>query len=306
MRDAEDLFTVRMPAGEIPAGLPLVAALSGFTDAGGAVSQVTEYLLDALVTDDVVVFDNDILLDYRARRPILFFDETQFTEYRKPSLAIRLAKDELGAPFLLMTGYEPDFRWEAFTDAVVGLIEQFGVSTTTWINAIPMPVPHTRPLGATVSGNRDELIESLSIWRPQTQVPGNAMHLLEYKLQEAEHPVAGFVLLVPHYLGDTEYPPAAVAALESITAATGLLFPTDQLREEGREFSAKVDDQVEGNSELQRLVGTLEERHDSYMQDNPLRSPLMDEDGELPSADSIAAELEKFLARRPADDADGA
>lgn len=305
MREPEDLFTVRMPAGEIPAGLPLVAALSGFTDAGGAVSQVTDYLLDALATEDVVEFDNDILLDYRARRPILFFDETQFTEYRKPSLAIRLAKDELGAPFLLMTGYEPDFRWEAWTEAVVGLVERFEVSTVTWINAIPMPVPHTRPIGATVSGNRQELTEVLSIWRPQTQVPGNAMHLLEYKLQEAEHPVAGFVLLVPHYLGDTEYPPAAVAALESITAATGLLFPTDQLREEGREFSAKVDDQVEGNSELQRLVGTLEERHDSYMQDNPLRSPLMDEDGELPSADSIAAELEKFLARRPADDADG-
>ena len=60
---------------------------------------------------------------------------------------------------------------------------------------------------------------------------------------------------------------------------------------------------MEGNAELARMVGTLEERHDSYMEDNPLRSPLMDEDGELPTADSIAAELEKFLAfRRGSDD----
>jgi len=39
------------------------------------------------------------------------------------------------------------------------------------------------------------------------------------------------------------------------------------------------------------------------MLDNPLRSPLTDVDGELPSADSIAAELENFLAlRRTGDD----
>lgn len=303
MRQPSDLYTLREPESGVPRGLPLVAAVTGFTDAGGAVQQVTEYLLDALDAETVVEFDADALLDYRARRPILFFDETRFTEYRKPELAIRLARDELGAPFFLLTGYEPDFRWESFSTAVLELIERFEVSSTTWINAIPMPVPHTRPIGATVSGNRDELIDAHSIWRPQTQVPGNAMHLLEYKLQEAGHSVAGFVLLIPHYLGDTEYPAAAVAALESITAATGLLLPTDRLREEGREFLAKVDDQVDGNSELQRLVGTLEERHDSYMEENALRSPLTGDDGEVPSADSIAAELEKFLAhRRRADD----
>ncbi len=303
MREPSELYRLRRPADEVPRGLPLVAAITGFTDAGGAVQQVTEYLLDALDAEVVVEFDGDALLDYRARRPILFFDETRFTEYRRPELAIRLARDELGAPFLLMTGYEPDFRWESFTDAVVALVEQWEVASTTWINAIPMPVPHTRPIGSTVSGNRDDLTDAHSIWRPQTQVPGNAMHLLEYKLQEAGQPVAGFVLLIPHYLGDTEYPAAAVAALESITAATGLLLPTDRLREEGREFLAKVDDQVEGNSELQRLVGTLEERHDSYMEENALRSPLTGDDGEVPSADSIAAELEKFLAhRRRADD----
>ncbi len=39
------------------------------------------------------------------------------------------------------------------------------------------------------------------------------------------------------------------------------------------------------------------------MQDNPLRSPLTDQDGELPTADEIAAELQNFLAsRRTGDD----
>ena len=61
---------------------------------------------------------------------------------------------------------------------------------------------------------------------------------------------------------------------------------------------AKIDSQIETNPELAGLVGTLEERHDSYMEGNPLRSPLTDMDGELPSADEIAAELENFLAAR--------
>ena len=111
------------------------------------------------------------------------------------------------------------------------------------------------------------------------------------------------MLLIPHYLSDTEYPVAAVTALESVSAATGLIFPTDRLREEGREFIAKIDGQLESNQELAKLVGSLEERHDSYMQDNPMRSPLTDIDGELPSADEIAAELQNFLAiRRNSDD----
>lgn len=298
MRDPAELYTL-LPAGhDVPRGLPLVVGLTGFVDAGGAVSQVTEYLLDQLEHDELVLFDNDALLDYRARRPVLLFDETRITEYRRPSLALRLARDELGAPFLLLTGYEPDFRWEQFVAAVLELVDRFGVSSTTWMHAIPMPVPHTRPIGVTVSGNREDLIDAFSVWRPSTQVPGNVLHLLEFRLHEIDHPVAGFVLLVPHYLADTEFPSVAVTALESITAATGLLFPTDQLREEGRDFLGRIEEQVEGNSELARLVGTLEERHDSYMQDNPLPSPLAGQDGELPTADSIAAELEKFLAHR--------
>jgi hypothetical protein len=303
MRDSASLYSVVMADSEVPRGLPLVAGLTGFADAGTAVGQVSDYLLGALRNRDVAVFDNDELLDWRARRPVLFFDETRITEYTMPSLALRLMTDEMGAQFLFLSGYEPDFRWEAFTQALLEIIDRFEVSTTTWVHAIPMPVPHTRPIGVTVSGNREDLIEQFSIWRPSTQVPGNVLHLLEYRLQHSGHSTAAFVLLVPHYLADTEFPSAAVTALESITAATGLIFPTDQLREEGREFLAKIESQVEGNAELARLVGTLEARHDSYMEDNPLRSPLMDEDGELPTADAIATELENFLAfRRGRDD----
>lgn len=296
--DRNPLYEVVGDIAEVSAGLHLVAGLTGFTDSGSAVSQITEVLRGMPVVRDLVVFDNDLLLDYRARRPIMYFDEDHLSSYEPAKLVLSLVEDELHRPFLLLTGYEPDFRWDAFTRAVVELVDRLQVADTTWIHSIPMPTPHTRPIGVTVSGNRADLTDAYSIWRPRTQVPGNALHLVEYRLQESGHPTAGFVLLVPHYLADTEFPLAAVAALESISAATGLIFPTDELREEGREFIQKVEEQVAGNPELERLVRTLEERHDSYMQENPLPSPLVDESGELPSADTIAAELERFLASR--------
>jgi hypothetical protein len=292
------LFREAMELSDVPKGLPLVAGLTGFADAGGVVTQVNRYLLDALESERVGTFNNDLLMDYRARRPVFQFEETHLTSYEPPRLSLDLVQDELGSPFLFLSGYEPDFLWETMSQTILGLIDSLGVSTSSWVHAIPMPVPHTRSLGVTVSGNREDITDALSVWRPTTGVPGTLMHLIEYRLQEAEHPTAGFVVLVPHYLADTEFPDAAITALQSVTKATGLIFPTDSLRESGREFLTGIGKQVEDNTELEKLIESLEKRHDSYMEDNAVPSPLMDADGEVPSADMIGSELENFLAKR--------
>jgi hypothetical protein len=72
------------------------------------------------------------------------------------------------------------------------------------------------------------------------------------------------------------------------------------VREENREYLAKVDDQVEGNAELTSMLHTLEERYDSYMAGSNLAQPII-HTGDLPSADELAAELERFLADRTDD-----
>ncbi|MEO7123666.1 MAG: PAC2 family protein [Lacisediminihabitans sp.] len=298
MHDPAELYEFNPDLSDVPEGLNLVAGVTGFTDSGAAVTQFTDYLLNTLDHKVVASFATDALFDYRARRPLVHFDEDHLSDYTPAKLALYLASDEIGQQFLFLTGYEPDFKWESFSEAILQLIQRYKVKSTTWVHAIPMPVPHTRPIGVTVSGNRSELIDSMSIWKPNTQAPANVLHLVEYRLSALGHPIAGFVLLIPHYLSDTEYPDAAVKALEVISAATGLIFPTDSLRAEGREFITKIDAQVETNQELARLVGALEQRHDSYMEGNPLRSPLTDGDGALPTADEIAAELENFLASR--------
>lgn len=294
----DDLYSFVDGAPEVPAGLHLVAALTGFADAGSAVAQLTTTIEGSLDGTTLVEFDPDVLLDWRARRPVIAFAHDHIESVTVPRLTLSLVRDELGQPFLFLSGYEPDFRWNAFVRAVTDLAEQLQVVDTTWVQSIPMPVPHTRPIRITVSGTRADLVEQMSVWKPETQAPANVLHLVEHRLAGRGAEVTGLVLLVPHYLSDTEFPDAGVAALSAISAATGLIFPSDALREEGREFLARVDEQVAGNGELQRLVSVLEERHDEYMAGNPLGSPLTGVDGQVPTADAIAAELERFLADR--------
>ncbi|MFT3799117.1 proteasome assembly chaperone family protein [Microbacterium sp.] len=289
----------------VPSGLPLVIVLTGFTDAGGAVSQMIELFRDDLDPAPIVAFSSDVLLDYRARRPLITFDADHLADYRPARLELSLAHDALGQPFVLLAGYEPDFAWEAFSETVVGLAEGLQVSTVTWVHAIPMPVPHTRPIGATVSGTRADLTKAHSVWQPHTQVPSTVGHLLEYRFAQSGASVAGFVLLVPHYLADTDFPAALLAGLDSLSVATGLVFDGDAVREENREYLAKVEEQVSGNDELTAMLRTLEERYDSYMAGSTLAQPII-HTGDLPSADELAAELERFLAdRRPGDDKRG-
>ncbi len=293
----------------VPQGLPLVILLTGFTDAGSAVSGLIDHLRDVADPHPVAVYDNDLLLDYRARRPIFVFEQDHLTELRPARLELSIAHDALGQRFLLLSGYEPDFAWNAFAQSVLDFADEFEVSGVSWVHSIAMPVPHTRPISTTVSGNRKEITASLSVWRPRTQVPGTAGHLLEYRFAERGDRVVGFVLLVPHYLAETENPEAVIAAADRVMGATGLVLSLDDLRESREDFLAKVDEQVAGNDELRQMVQTLENRYDADMAGrDPEDADRFDEGGfderDLPSADELAAELERYLATRPPGDDD--
>lgn len=292
----------------VPPGLPLVVLLTGFTDAGNAVSGLIEHLRETADPQPIAVFDNDVLLDYRARRPVISFDQDHLTEFRPARLELSLATDALGQPFLLLAGYEPDFAWNAFARTVLDLADEFDASGLNWVHSIAMPVPHTRPIGTTVSGNRRDLSVVHSVWRPRTQVPATAGHLLEYRFAERGDRAVGFVLLVPHYLAETENPNAVIAAAEKLMASTGLVLMLDEVQDRRDGYLAKIDEQVLGNEELQQMVQNLERRYDAYMAGRNPEDGTYDEGGfnerDLPSADELAAELERYLASRPTGDDD--
>ncbi|MEY3908342.1 MAG: hypothetical protein RLZZ90_249 [Actinomycetota bacterium] len=110
-------------------------------------------------------------------------------------------------------------------------------------------------------------------------------------------PTVGYVLLVPHYLSDSSFPPAAVAGFEQISSATGLIFPTDGLRDEGTVFLGRLKEQLVQNEELARVVSALEQ---GYLNDKtgPISAPISKPATKMPTADEIASELEGYLASR--------
>ncbi len=73
--------------------------------------------------------------------------------------------------YLLLAGPEPDMQWERFAAAVGQLVERFGVRLVINLTAIPMAVPHTRPIGVTAHGTRPELTEGHEAWFATADVP---------------------------------------------------------------------------------------------------------------------------------------
>ncbi|MET4134458.1 PAC2 family protein [Pseudarthrobacter sp. PvP090] len=279
-------------------GLNLVMGFTGFADAGHVVRQITAELLDTLDSEMVAEFDADQLIDYRSRRPQISFVEDHLQDYQAPRLALYRLVDGLGSPFLLLAGFEPDLQWERFARAVVGIVEELDINLVTWIHSIPMPVPHTRPVGVTVHGNRPDLIEGISVWKPTVEVPAAVGHILELRLTEAGRNVAGYVMHVPHYLAEAEYPTAAVAGLEYLGAATSLMLPTDRLREAGRDVGRQIAEQIDASEEVQQVVSRLETRYDENAEGTVRRSLLADENDQLPNADDLGAAVEAYLARK--------
>lgn len=278
-------------------GAVLLQALDGFVDAGATVKLARTHLLDTMEHRVIARFDADSLYDYRARRPLMQFDSDHWTSFDAPELALHLLHDDDGTPFLLLAGPEPDVAWERFVAAVQQVVERLGVRLTVGFNAFPMSLPHTRPTRVILHGSRPELIEGYEPWLGKIVVPGSAGHLLEYRLGQTGHDAIGMAAPVPPYLAQAEYPTAAAALLHELNARAGLAIPVAALDAAAVRNREAIDREVAQSEEVQTLVKALEEQYDAYIR-GAGRSLLADSENELPSADELGAELERFLAEQ--------
>lgn len=281
-------------------GPVLVHLLDGFIDAGGVGRLTREHLLEQFDATRLVTFDADQLLDYRSKRSLMTFENGRWSSYSAPSIVVDHLRDAEGASFLLLHGAEPDLQWDRFVAAVDQVEERLGVSLTATVHGIPMAVPHTRPASATAHGTRSELVGVPQPWFGRAEVPASAAALLEYRLGEAGHDAVGFAVHVPHYLTQTPYPTSAMHGLRLLQGATGLDLGADRIEAAAHEATAEVGRQVGESEELRELVGGLEQQFDAFTRSIGQGS-LLAQDVELPTADEIGAELERFLAQHSDD-----
>lgn len=313
MRDPRDLYSFA-PSEVIAAaprgGLTLVHALPGIVDAGNSCRIAAAYLKDSLRHVRLVTFDADELIDYRGSRPQAVFDGVSYTSVEIPEVALYLMYDEADRPFLLLDGPEPDLQWRRFSQAIIDLVEFFEVDRVVSMHAIPMAVPHTRPIGLIAHANDPSLLDASSdddAVRPDMSdqdteiiVPASFSALLERELGRAEHAALGYAAQIPHYLTRSDFPAGALALLRRVSTATGLELPLVELGDLTDAASNALSESLSDNEEVGGIVTTLEQQYDA----------MRDETGgagiattmDMPTADEIGDHFERFLARHDDDD----
>jgi len=276
--------------------LTLVVVLTGFLDAGKSAELAARHLSDLSDGKVVATFDVDALHDYRARRPPVTFVRDHYTDYEAPRLVVRALRDTGGTPFLLLAGPEPDIKWEAFARAVREVVERFDVSRVVSLGAVPMAVPHTRPIAITPHANRPDLVPGESPWQGELRVPASAQALLEIRLGEWGVDALGFVAHIPHYLAQMEYPQAALVLLEHLEIGGHLTIDLGELREAAEITEAEVDRYLTTHDEVGDVVRGLEQQYDSFREAEASGSSLLSGDEPLPTGEEIGSAFEAFLA----------
>jgi predicted ATP-grasp superfamily ATP-dependent carboligase len=285
-------------------GPVMIVALDGFLDAGNASGLASGHLLENSSSRVVASFEVDEFYDYRARRPPLTFFEDHYTDYDAPRLVVRLLHDSANVPYLLLTGPEPDMRWEGFAEAVRKVIEHFEVRLTVSLGSVPMAVPHTRPIQLTNHATAKRLLITENVWAGEIRIPSSAQSLLEVRLGEWGHDATGFVAHIPHYVAQFDYPEAAAAMLTNVGSVTGLHWETSELDEAASDRRVEIASQVADSDDVRAVVQGLEQQYDAFHSGAAnLLEPITDALGEalrsgeeLPTGDELGAQFEEFLA----------
>lgn len=276
----------------------MIVALDGFLSAGSASTLAAEQLRsgEAEIVHD---FDLDAVYDYRARRPPITFRRDHYADYVEPVLQITRHTDVAGKPYLLLAGPEPDFGWEGFVADALDVVEDLGVPLTVSLGAVPMGVPHTRPPLLTMHASRPELVDRRNLWDAEVTVPSSAQALLEYRMAQRDLDAIGYVVHVPHYLSQVEYPTAAIALVDAVAVRLGLDVDLEDLRSRQPDSIAQIEQQI-ADQEGEEVLQGLEQQYDTFSR-GAAESLLADDDN-LPTGDELADQLEQFLARQRKDD----
>jgi proteasome assembly chaperone (PAC2) family protein len=255
----------------------LVSGIEGWVDAGAVGSGTAMHI--GQQAEVLVTFDIDQLLDYRSRRPILDVIDGAMKEMTWPELTIRWVRSP-ERDVLVLTGPEPDLRWHEFGDAIAELAGRFRIEASVCMGAIQAAVPHTRPTPVLATASRPGLLsDDSTIPAGLLRVPAAAINVVELRMGELGIPSVGFWGQVPHYAGGPYYP-GMLAVLERVSRHLGTSFPAGELEERARTQRQELDEAVAASPEAVEYLTRLEE--------------ISDQAG-VPSGESIAAEVERFL-----------
>ena len=188
---------------------------------------------------------------------------------------------------MLLLGIEPNLRWRTFAGMIVDLAQELGVQMVITLGSLLADVPHTRPSPVTGGATDSELIERLGLQRSRYEGPTGIVGVLHDACNRAQIPSVSLWAAVPHYVSLAPSPRAALALCQRLGDILGTAVDTAELDEAAERYSEQVSEAVASDEETSAYVTELEER-----------AEILDEEQEIPSGESLAAELTRFLRDR--------
>jgi proteasome assembly chaperone (PAC2) family protein len=188
---------------------------------------------------------------------------------------------------ILLLGIEPNLRWQTFTSMIVNLGRDFGVELVITLGSLLADVPHTRPSPVTGGATDPELIERLGLQRSRYEGPTGIVGVLHDVCSREHIPSVSLWAAVPHYVSLAPSPRAALALCQRLGDILGGTIDVGELEEAAERYSEQVSEAVASDDETAAYVEELESR-----------AELLDDEQDLPSGDSLAAELTRFLRER--------
>lgn len=277
----------------------LVVMLSGWIDASGAAAAAMTALEQDCDAHPLVSFDDDIYIDYRARRPTLELRDGVSHRMVWSSPELSVGKDHAGHDVVLLSGPEPDMAWHRFAATIGELATTLGITRMASIGAYPFATPHTRPVQLSATSPSRDVLDTLPFRTSSVDVPAGVTATLEMVLHDRHIPAVGVWAQVPHYVATMSYPAASIALLDGLATATGVTIDAADLRREAVLQRERLDRLVKGNDEHQAMIAQFEQIYDAAEEEDDVTpSPeALPGDGELElrSGDELADEVERFL-----------
>lgn len=267
--------------------------LDGWIDASGAAAAAMGVLTTETDAHDLVSFDDDAYIDYRARRPTFEIRDGVSTRLLWSSPELRHGKDRNGADVLLLSGPEPDMAWHRFADTIASLAQQLGVRSMTALGAYPFAAPHTRPVGLSATSPSRDVVQNLGFSASSVDVPAGVAAAIEMELHNRDIKAVGLWAQVPHYVSAMSYPAASIALLDGLSRISGISLEAVDLRRDVTVQRERLDHLVASNAEHGEMLTRLESAYDdAHAAGDPTSL-------ELRSGDDLAAEVEQFLRDHP-------
>ena len=286
-----DLRIVERPVLRQPV---LISAFRGWNDGGQAATVAAAYLARQWDATRFADIDPESFMDFQAVRPTVTLDGGLTRRIEWPENAFfHAAVPGTDRDAVILLGVEPNYRWRAFTELVVGLARDLGVELVVTLGALLADVPHTRPAPVTGAATDPRLVEELGLQLSRYEGPTGIVGVLHDACRTADLRSVSLWSAVPHYVSLAPSPRAAKALCVRLADLIGVPIPTVELDEAEEEYAAQVSEAVASDPETQAYVEELEQRADSL-------ESFADE-GRLPSGEALADELTRFLRDRDRD-----